>query len=172
MPAALGPRFVLEAGFLILLAVVLGFADLSAALIILVMAIAWLLVALIEYFAWRQGPGFPAVRRFSAASEPPSAPVRGEAAEDVAPPPPPPSPPPSPPSPPAPEEETIVEPAPAEPAADAPPPESDRPAEFLAAPPERARYSLEPLQPRPRRRWIVFGRRDRPEAAAEDTREE
>ena len=156
----------LEAGFLILLAVVLGFADLSAALIILVMAIAWLLVALIEYLAWRQGPRFPGVRRFSTASEPPSAPVHGEAAENVAPPPP------SPPSPPAPEEETIIEPASAEPAADAPPPESDRPAEFLAAPPERARYSLEPLQPRPRRRWIVFGRRDRPEAAAEDTREE
>ena len=54
MPAAVGPRFVLEAGFLVLLAVVVGFAELSPALIILVMALGWLLVSLIEYFAWRQ----------------------------------------------------------------------------------------------------------------------
>ena len=50
MPAALGPRFVLEAGFLILLAVVLGFADLSAALIILVLAaspVAFVLLAVV-----------------------------------------------------------------------------------------------------------------------------
>ena len=44
----------LEAGFLVLLAVVVGFADLDPPLIILVMTVGWLLVSLIEYFAWRQ----------------------------------------------------------------------------------------------------------------------
>jgi hypothetical protein len=175
MPATLGPRFVLEAGFLILLAVVVGFADLKPALIILVMAIAWLLVALIEYFAWRQGPRVGAMRRFATAGEPPPVVqeevvqeevVQEEVVEEVAPPPPPP-----PPEPPPPEEETIIEPAPAAPG-DLPPSESERPAEFLAQPQERARYSLEPLKPRPRRRWIVIGPRERPEAPAEGPREE
>src|SRR5215207_7131153 len=69
MPGALGPRFALEAGFLILLAVVLGFADLSPLLIILIMGLAWVLVSLIEYFAWRQGPRFPT--RYAAAGGPP-----------------------------------------------------------------------------------------------------
>src|SRR4029453_10229156 len=59
MPPAVGPRFVLEAGFLVLLAVVVGFAELSPALIVLVMALGWLLVSLIEYFAWRQAPAGP-----------------------------------------------------------------------------------------------------------------
>ena len=54
MPAAVGPRFVLEAGFLVLLAVVVGFSDLDPPMIILVMTVGWLLVSLIEYFAWRQ----------------------------------------------------------------------------------------------------------------------
>ena len=47
------PRFALEAGLLILLAVAAGFADLRPALIVLVMAIAWLIVSLIEWLAWR-----------------------------------------------------------------------------------------------------------------------
>jgi hypothetical protein len=152
---------VLEAGFLILLAVVVGFADLSPALIILVMAVAWLLVAMIEYFAWRQGPRLAGMRRDAAAAEPAAPPVsvHEEVVEEVPPPPPPPTPPP-------PDEETIVESS--APAEEVP----ERPAEFLAAPPERARYSLEPLQPRPRRRWVVFGPRDRPEAPPEGTSEE
>ena len=87
MPAALGPRFVLEAGFLILLAVVVGFADLRPALIILVMAVAWLLVSLIEYFAWRQGPRFGTLRRFGPA-EPAPADVMEEVVEEAPPPPP------------------------------------------------------------------------------------
>src|SRR5438093_8267922 len=89
MPAALGPRFVLEAGFLVLLAVVVGFADLSPALIILVMTVGWLLAALIEYFAWRQTQGV-ALRRYEAAPAPA---VQEEVVEDTAPPPPPPPPP-------------------------------------------------------------------------------
>ncbi len=54
----------LEAGFLILLAVVAGLAELRPALIVLVMAVGWLLVALIEYFAWRQSPDFATIQRY------------------------------------------------------------------------------------------------------------
>jgi hypothetical protein len=53
MPGGLGPRFVVEAGFLILLAVGTGLADLAPRTIIIVMAAAWLLVALLEWLAWR-----------------------------------------------------------------------------------------------------------------------
>src|SRR5687767_13274716 len=120
MPAAIGPRFVLEAGFLILLAVVVGLADLSPALIVLVMTVGWLLVALIEYFAWRQTVGFSMQRYATEEAAPPAPlapppPVQEEVVEDMAPPPPPP-PPPAPASPPA-EAETIVTPAKAEPPA-------------------------------------------------------
>ena len=102
MPAAVGPRFVLEAGFLVLLAVVVGFADLDPPLIILVMTVGWLLVSLIEYFAWRQTRGF-AMNRFEAVARAPA--VQEQVVEDVAPPPPPPPAPVSPPT----EEETIVQ---------------------------------------------------------------
>src|SRR5688572_8708454 len=99
MPAAVGPRFVLEAGFLVLLAVVVGFADLSPALIILVMTVGWLLVALIEYFAWRQtqlafsrvdavAPAGAAEEIVEEAPPPPPPPPAQEVVEDVPPPPP------------------------------------------------------------------------------------
>jgi len=126
---------VLEAGFLILLAVVVGLADLRPALIILVMAIGWLFVSLIEYFAWRQRPGFAAATRSGALAEPVPAAretVHEEVVEEA---PPPPT-----------EEETVIESGPA-----------DRP-------------SLEPLAPRPRRRWIVFGPRGRSEDSSEEER--
>jgi len=163
MPAAVGPRFVLEAGFLVLLAVVVGFADLSPALIILVMALGWLLVSLIEYFAWRQAQAI-ALARYEAPPAP--------AVEEVAPPPPPPPPPPA--AQPAAEEKTVVAPPPSE----RPPAESEpRPEEattaFQAAPERRTIHRLEPLQPRPRRRWILFGPHERrPEPPAEGDREE
>jgi hypothetical protein len=51
-----GLRFALEAGFLIALAVVAGLAELSPTTIVLVMGAAWLLVAVIEWLAWREGP--------------------------------------------------------------------------------------------------------------------
>ena len=51
-----GLRFVLEAGFLIALAVAAGFAELSPTTIVLVMGAAWLLVAVIEWLAWRESP--------------------------------------------------------------------------------------------------------------------
>lgn len=60
MPGRLGPRFAVEAGFLVLLAVGMGLANLSPGVIVLVMAIAWLLVAAIEWTASRKGPVFPA----------------------------------------------------------------------------------------------------------------
>jgi hypothetical protein len=160
MPGALGPRFALEAGFLILLAAVLGFADLGPALIILIMALAWVLVSLIEYFAWRQGPRFAA--RWTPAAEPSGA-LAVEEVEERKPPPPPPSRPPAPP----PEEETVIEPAAqAEGAPEAGSPEEsvsqagDRVAARRLAFDEeerRTRYRLEPLQPRPRRRFGLFG---------------
>ena len=44
-------------------AVVVGLADLSPTLIVLVMAVGWLLVSLIEYSAWRQTAGLATVKR-------------------------------------------------------------------------------------------------------------
>jgi len=162
---------VLEAGFLVLLAVVVGFAELSPALIILVMALGWLLVSLIEYFAWRQTVQAMSVRY----DEPAPAPVVEEqVVEDVPPPPPPPPPPPSPR--PAAEEETVVQ-------APEPPEEKETVAEAeervasarasFTAEEKRLRHRLEPLQPRPRRRWVLFGPHERrPEPPAEGDREE
>jgi hypothetical protein len=51
-----GLRFVLEALFLIALAVAAGLAELRPTTIVLVMGAAWLLVALIEWLAWRESP--------------------------------------------------------------------------------------------------------------------
>jgi hypothetical protein len=51
-----GPRFLLEAGFLIALAVGLGIAELSAGVIVGVMALAWLLVCLLELTIWADRP--------------------------------------------------------------------------------------------------------------------
>ncbi len=160
----------LEAGFLILLAVVVGLADLSPALIVLVMTVGWLLVALIEYFAWRQSAGFAAAVRYAAVEaapttvEAPPEPVHEEVVEeDMAPPPPPPLPPPA--APPA-EEETIVVPPQAEP--EPPPVAAEEPVHFR--PERQIRHSLEPLQPRPRRRWIIFGPYERREGDSEEER--
>lgn len=59
MQGGLGPRFALEAGFLIAVAIGAGFAELSATAIIVVMAVAWLLVCLFELAVWAEGPRFP-----------------------------------------------------------------------------------------------------------------
>jgi hypothetical protein len=53
LPGRLGLRFALEAMFLVLLAIGAGLAELRPALIVLVMAVAWVLVALIEFTAER-----------------------------------------------------------------------------------------------------------------------
>ena len=198
MPTALGPRFVLEAGFLVLLALVVGLAGLDPLLIVLVMLVGWILVALIEYFAWRQSQS-AIMRGF----EPAYADVgMSEMAADEAPPPPPPTPTPTPPPAPAPppEEETIVEPPSAEteepdsPEEPKQPAEPEQPAEqhgeeaaasateepastepgeatAFATADERIAHRLEPLQPRPRRKWIIFGRHRRRDKPAEDDNE-
>lgn len=154
----------LEAGFLILLAVVVGLADLSPALIVLVMTVGWLLVALIEYFAWRQTLGFATVHRYATAEAPPAEIVHEEVVEEVVEEVAPPPPPPLPPTPPPAEEETIVAPPQAEP----PPAELEEVPEFQ--PQRLILHSLEPLQPRPRRRWIIFGPRERREGDREEER--
>src|SRR3954452_372861 len=73
MPARHGSRFALEAGFLILLAVLAGLADLRWQAIVLVMAIAWLLIALLEWAFWREGAHGPPVPRGYAEWAPPVA---------------------------------------------------------------------------------------------------
>jgi hypothetical protein len=163
---------VLEAGFLILLAAVVGLADLRPALIVLVMAVGWLLVALIEYFAWRQLAGFATVQRYATAEGAPAASVHQEVVEEFAPPPPLPqevvedvAPPPPPPPPAAPspaEEQTMVAPPDTETA----PADIEEPLDFK--PERQIKYTLEPLKPRPSRRWIIFG----PRVRREDDREE
>jgi hypothetical protein len=175
MPGALGPRFALEAGFLILLAVVLGFADLSPVLIILIMALAWVLVSLIEYFAWRQGPRFPT--RYAAAAGP-AIEQEQVVVEDVAPPPPPApraaAPPPE--RPPTVEEETMVEQSPTEKPAAGSAGESIEQADervdaaklAFEVEEKRTRHRLEPLKPRPRRRYGLFGPRMRPDESSSD----
>jgi hypothetical protein len=53
----LGPRFLIEAGFIIAVAVVAGLADLSTWAIIGVVAGAWIIVALVELGVWaRKAP--------------------------------------------------------------------------------------------------------------------
>lgn len=71
MPGGFGPRFALEAGFLIAVAIAAGFAELSATTIVVVMAVAWLLVCLFELAVWAEGPRFPGfVRERTVVEEP------------------------------------------------------------------------------------------------------
>ena len=53
MPGGFAPRFALEAGFLILLGVGAGIADLRPAVIVVLLAGGWALVCLIELSVWR-----------------------------------------------------------------------------------------------------------------------
>jgi hypothetical protein len=48
-----GVRFAVEVAFLALLALALGLAELGTPWIVLVMAVGWVLVALVEWLAWR-----------------------------------------------------------------------------------------------------------------------
>jgi hypothetical protein len=71
VPGGFGPRFALEAGFLIAVAIAAGFAELSATTIVVVMAVAWLLVCLFELAVWAEGPRFPGfVRERTVVEEP------------------------------------------------------------------------------------------------------
>jgi hypothetical protein len=76
-----GLRFVLEAAFLIALAVAAGLAELSPTTIVLVMGAAWLLVALIEWLAWREAPRVTRVVREQPTAAPMPAPVEPVAVE-------------------------------------------------------------------------------------------
>ncbi|MFY9578150.1 MAG: hypothetical protein WAQ33_02390 [Gaiellaceae bacterium] len=51
MPVGLGPRFLIEAGFIVAVAVVAGIERFSTATIILAVGAAWLLVAFVEFFS-------------------------------------------------------------------------------------------------------------------------
>jgi type IV secretory pathway VirB10-like protein len=182
---------VLEAGFLVLLAVVVGLADFDPLLIVLVMLVGWILVSLIEYLAWRQSQS-AMMRGFEPAFAGVS--VNEMVADDTPPPPPPPPAPPPTPPPPPPDEDTVVEPpraeeehveepneeaveeppAPEEPSA---PEEPDAPVEdseaiaFATAEEQRIAHRLDPLKPRPRHRWLFFGPHARQEKPAEDDNE-
>jgi hypothetical protein len=148
MPARHGSRFALEAGFLILLAVLAGLADLRWQAIVLVMGGAWLLIALLEWAFWREGPRVPPVPRGYAEWAPPV----------TEPPPPVPviaAPPPPPVLPPREDETRIIEPgevepallpAPLEPEPEAEVPEPEPEAEVPEPEPES---QPEPLEPEP-----------------------
>lgn len=53
MPGGFAPRFAVEAGFLILLGVGAGYADLRPIVIVALLAAGWLLVSLVELSVWR-----------------------------------------------------------------------------------------------------------------------
>jgi hypothetical protein len=63
MPGGFAPRFAIEAGFLILLGVGAGLADLRSGVIVALLAAGWVLVSVFELAVWRaQGrPAAPAV---------------------------------------------------------------------------------------------------------------
>ncbi len=56
MPDGRGARIALEAGFLVAVAAVLAAARLEPVWIVLVMLLAWVIVALLEWAAWREEP--------------------------------------------------------------------------------------------------------------------
>jgi len=181
----MGPRFAIEALFLIALAVGVAYADLASKWIFVVMAGGWLVVALLELSADRIWAAAPPWRRpyYVPASPPRVEPVAAPPAvaepepaakaEPAAEPKPVPEPEPvaeqAPGPEPEPEPATEPEPEPeavtmiavrAEPAAAAEPeaePESDTA--------ESVRPTLEPLEPRRKRGW--FRRREREDAEAE-----
>src|SRR5919204_395806 len=88
MPGRLGPRFAIEALFLIALAVGAAYADLERKWIALVMAVGWLVVALLELAADRIWAAAPPWRRPNYMAAPsPSAEARvGAPAPPAAPP--------------------------------------------------------------------------------------
>lgn len=188
MPEGLGPRLAIENSFLILLAVGAAVADLEPLMIVLVLAIGWFLVVLVELMAWRARPqyaiqaatGSPAPFELPPLAEGPYGGAPPEyAAGSLAEPPPefPPAPvetvePVQPAAEPAPRQGgadyefafSRPEPADPEPPSDGetavrPPPAEPEMTLFHAPEHERRRVRLEPLQPRPR--GGLFRRRSR-----------
>jgi hypothetical protein len=175
MPGRLGPRFAIEALFLIALAVGVAYADLASKWIFAVMAGGWLVVALLELSADRIWAAAPPWRRpYYVPSSASRAPVP-VAAPPPAPAEPKPEPEPEPEPEPAadPEPEPVAEQEPAPEAEQQPEPEPEA-VTMIAAPvsdPERVadesvRPKLEPLEPPRKRGW--FRRREREVAAAEE----
>src|SRR6266576_1986934 len=166
MPARMGPRFAIEALFLIALAVGVAYADLATKWIFVVMAGGWLIVALLELTAdriwaaappWRRPYYVPASppRAEPVAATPPPAAVEPEAEAEPEPaaelePEPEPEP--------EPEAVTMIAPR-VEPSAGAPP-EPEPEAEPDTA--DDARPKLEPLEPRRKRGWFRRGEREVP----------
>jgi outer membrane biosynthesis protein TonB len=144
LPGRLGLRFALEALFLVLLAIGLGLADVSVGWIVLVMAVGWLLVALVEFTA----------ERISASPLSYLLPQRAEqpADEPEA-------------SWPMPEERTVVAPPPERPAPEPEPEPEAAPQPELPAAAE-PNHEEEPA-PAPRRRRRSFLRRREPDAEPE-----
>jgi hypothetical protein len=75
MPGGFAPRFAIEAGFLILLGVGAGIADLRPSVIVALLAGGWVLVSLIELSVWRAEarttvPRMPPAPAESAEAEP------------------------------------------------------------------------------------------------------
>jgi hypothetical protein len=73
MPGGFAPRFAIEAGFLILLGVGAGIADLRPIVIVALLAGGWVLVSLIELSVWRAGARTNVPRRLPAPVEQPKA---------------------------------------------------------------------------------------------------
>jgi len=183
MPGRLGPRFAIEALFLIALAVGVAYADLSRKWIAIVMAGGWLLVALVELTAERIWATAPPWRRpdYYAAPSPrpepvaPPAPVEGKPKL-----PPPGLPEPEPIAASGPEPESVPEPV-AQAAAELEPeaatviepperpdlePEPGSEPEPEPVPVASSRPRLEPLDAKPKRRWF---RRETEEVPDETT---
>ena len=73
MPGGFAPRFAVEAGFLILLGVGAGIADLRPSVIVALLAGGWVLVSLIELSVWRAEARTTVPRMPPAPTEPPEA---------------------------------------------------------------------------------------------------
>jgi hypothetical protein len=143
MPGRLGPRFAIETLFLIALAVGAAYADLDAKWIVLVMAGGWLIVALLELTAERIWAAVPPWRRpnyYSSAVVSPQEPEPALEPAEAEPEPEPEA-----------EAATVIGPV-VEPAAAVE--EAEPAAEADPEPEEPKRPTLEPLEPRPRRRWF------------------
>lgn len=77
MPGGFAPRFFVEAGFLILLGVGAGYADLRPIVIVGLLAAGWAVVSLVELAVWRSEA------RPVAAYVPPAAPAEEEEVVEV-----------------------------------------------------------------------------------------
>src|ERR671935_267560 len=146
MPGRLGPRFAIEALFLIALAVGAAYADLERKWIALVMAVGWLVVALLELAADRIWAAAPPWRRpnYMAAPSPSSEARVGAPAPPAAPPQPKPEPVAE--AEPAPEPEPLPKPKPEPLPEPEPEPRPEPEPQPVPVP--------EPLEPGPKRRWF------------------